>query len=144
VTRYLLDTNIVSEALKPHPSAVIADWLRAQDDADLFIATLTIAETWRGVLTTPIGRRRRELELWFAGPLGPQALFRDRILSFDEHAAIEWGRIIAEGRAVGRPRSLIDMIIAATAAANDCIVVTANERHFRGVVDIVNLSCPGS
>jgi predicted nucleic acid-binding protein len=140
VTRYLLDTNVVSEALKPHSSAVIADWLQGQDDADLFIATLTVAEIWRGVLTTPTGQRRRELELWFAGPLGPQALFRDRVLSFDERAAIEWGRIIAEGRVVGRPRSPIDMIIAATAAANSCVVVTANERHFRDVVEFLNPS----
>jgi toxin FitB len=138
VTRYLLDTNIVSEALKPRPSVVIADWLQGQDDTDLFIATLTVAETWRGVLTTPSGRRRRELEVWFNGPLGPQALFRDRVMSFDERAAIEWGRIIAEGRALGRPRSPIDMIIAATAAANSCVVVTANERHFQGVVEFFN------
>jgi toxin FitB len=138
VTRYLLDTNIVSEALKPRPSAAIVEWLQGQDDTHLFIATLTVAETWRGVLTTPTGRRRRELERWFTGPLGPQALFRDRILSFDERAAIEWGRIIADGRAIGRPRSPIDMIIAATAAANGCVVVTVNERHFRDVVEFLN------
>ena len=138
MTRYLLDTNIVSDALKPRPSAAIAEWLQGQDDTDLFIATLTVAETWRGVLTTPTGRRRRELERWFTGPLGPQALFRDRVLSFDERAAIEWGRIIAAGRAIGRPRSPIDMIIAATAAANGCVVVTVNERHFRDVVDFLN------
>ena len=138
MTRYLLDTNIVSEALKPRPSAVIADWLQGEDDADLYIATLSVAEIWRGVLTTPTGRRRRELELWFAGPLGPQWLFRDRVLSFDERAAIEWGKIIAEVRAMGRPRSPLDMIIAATAAANGCVVVTDNERHFRGVVEIFN------
>jgi toxin FitB len=138
VTRYLLDTNIVGEALKPRPSAGIAEWLQNRDDTDLFIATLTVAEIWRGVLTMPIGRRRRELELWFAGPQGPQALFRGRVLSFDEGAAIEWGRVIAEGRAAGRPRSPLDMLIAATAAANRCSVVTANERHFRDVVEFIN------
>ena len=138
MTRYLLDTNIVSEALKPRPSAVIEEWLKGRDDADLFIATLTVAEIWRGVLTAPTGRRRRELEVWFAGPLGPQALFRDRVLSFDGRAAIEWGRIIAESRAVGRPRSPLDMIIAATATANDCVVVTINERHFEGAVQFLN------
>jgi predicted nucleic acid-binding protein len=138
VTRYLLDTNIVSEALKPRPSPAIVEWLQDQDDTHLFIATLTVAETWRGVLTTPSGRRRRELERWFTGPLGPQALFRDRVLSFDERAAIEWGRIIAEGRSIGRPRSPIDMIIAATAAANGCVVVTVNERHFEGAVEFLN------
>jgi hypothetical protein len=138
VTRYLLDTNILSEALKPRPSAAVAEWLQDREDTDLFIAILTVAEIWRGVLTTPIGRRRRELEVWFAGPEGPQALFRDRVLSFDERAAIEWGRLIAEGRAAGRPRSPLDMLIAATAAANRCTVVTANERHFRDVVDCIN------
>ena len=102
MTRYLLDTNIISEALKPRPSESIAEWLQARD-GDLFIATLTIAELWRGVLTTPAGRRRRELEAWFVGPQGPQGLFRGRILSFDERAAIEWGRIIAEaGPSAGR------------------------------------------
>ncbi len=138
MTRYLLDTNIVSEALKPRPSAAVVEWFQNQDDTDLFIAILTVAEIWRGVLTTPIGRRRRELEVWFAGPEGPQALFRDRVLSFDERAAIEWGRLIAEGRAAGRPRSPLDMLIAATAAANRCTVVTANERHFRDVVEFIN------
>jgi predicted nucleic acid-binding protein len=138
VTRYLLDTNIVGEALKPHPSPAIVEWLQGQDDTHLFIATLTVAETWRGVLTTSSGRRRRELERWFTGPLGPQALFRDRVLSFDERAAIEWGRIIAEGRSIGHPRSPIDMIIAATAAANGCVVVTVNERHFEGAVEFLN------
>jgi predicted nucleic acid-binding protein len=138
VTRYLLDTNIVSEALKPQPAASLAKWLESQNDLNLFIATLTIAEIWRGILTTPTARRRRQLETWFAGPLGPRAAFRDRILSFDERSAIEWGRIIAEGRLIGRPRSPIDMIIAATAAANDCVVVTGNDRHFQGVVDFLN------
>jgi predicted nucleic acid-binding protein len=138
VTRYLLDTNIISEALKPRPAASIAEWLQQQDDTDLFIATLTLAEIWRGVLGTPAGRRRHELETWFSGPQGPQALFRGRVLPFDEGAALEWGRLIAEGRAAGQPRSPLDMLIAATAAANRCTVVTVNERHFRDVVAFIN------
>jgi toxin FitB len=144
VTRYLLDTNIVSEALKPRPSAAITEWLQNQNDTDLFIATLTVAEIWRGVLTTPDGRKRTALESWFAGPQGPQALFRDRILSFDQRAAIEWGRIIAEGRNAGRPRSPLDAVIAATAAANQCTVVTANERHFHDVAEFINPMRPVS
>jgi len=90
------------------------------------------------VQTTAGGQRRRGLEIWFTGSQGPQALFRDRILSFDERAAIEWGRIMAEGRIAGHPRSPFDMLIAATAVANDCVVVTANERHFQDVVEFVN------
>lgn len=144
MTRFLLDTNIISEALKPRPSAALAGWLQRQDDADLFIATLTLAEIWRGVLGTPAGRRRNELKTWFAGPQGPQALFRGRVLSFDAVAAIEWGRLIAEGQAAGQPRSPLDMLIAATAAAHRCTVVTANERHFRDAVAFLNPLRAGS
>lgn len=144
MTRYLLDTDIIGEALRPRPSAAIAAWLQDQDDTDLFIAALTLAEIWRGVLGAPAGQRRRALATWFAGPQGPQALFRDRVLPFDEVAALEWGRLIAEGRAAGQPRSPLDMLIAATAAANRCTIVTANERHFRGVVTFINpMHSPG-
>src|SRR5262249_28958766 len=92
-------------------------------------------EVWRGVLELPYGRRRDALQPWFAGPEGPQVLFRSRIFSFDEGVALEWARLIAEGRMLGRPRSPLDMIIAATALAHDC---TANERHFDGVVEFLN------
>ncbi len=138
MTRYLLDTNIVSEASKAQPSAAVADWVQEQADNDLFISTLTIAEIWRGVLEMASGRSRRDLEAWFASAEGPSALFANRVLSFDEFAAMEWARIMAEGTAAGRPRSPIDMVIAAIASANGCILVTANERHFRGVVELLN------
>ena len=69
-------------------------------------------------------------------------MFRERILAFDEIAALEWGRIVAEGRRAGRPRSPLDMIIAATAIAHRCVVVTANQRHFEGVVEIFNPLSP--
>src|ERR1700688_3712675 len=107
-------------------------------DEDVFISSLTIAEVRRGVLEKPAGRKRRELESWFSGPEGPQALFAGRVLPFDETAALIWARLMAEGTATGRPRSALDMIIAAVAEANDCIVVTDNERHFAGV-KVVNL-----
>ena len=136
--RYLLDTSIVSESTKPQPAIAVANWLGERDAADLFIATLTIAEIWRGILNLPRGRRRAALEDWFAGAEGPQFLFLGRILAFDQAAAFEWARLMAAGRQVGRARSPLDMIIAATAAANDCIVVTANERHFVDAVEIIN------
>jgi len=138
VTRYLLDTNIISEAVKPQPSPLIAEWVQGQAGADLFIATLTIAEIRRGILEIVAGRRRRQLERWFSGPDGPQRLFEGRILPFDLRAAMEWAQLMAEGTAVGRPRSAVDMIIASVAAANDCVVVTANERHFQGAIDFIN------
>jgi len=92
VTRYLLDTNILSNATKPAPSTALAAWLAEQDDDDLFISTLAVAEIWRGILLLKDGRKRRELENWFSGREGPQKAFIRRVLPFDETAALIWGR----------------------------------------------------
>lgn len=81
--RYLLDTNIISNLLKPQPSAGLMTWMAEQIDEDLFIASLTIAEIRRGVLEKRAGKHRDSLEAWFAGPEGPQALFAGRVLRFD-------------------------------------------------------------
>lgn len=135
--RYLLDTNIISNFTKSAPSASLIAWMADQADDDLFIASLTLAEIRRGVLEKPAGRRRNELDEWFSGPQGPQALFAGRILAFDDKAGLLWAELMAEGKAKGRPRSGLDTIIAAIAAANDCIVVTDNERDFAGV-EIIN------
>ena len=132
--RYLLDTNIISNITKKEPSPSLLAWMAEQADGDLFIASLTVAEINRGILEKPQGARRRQLESWFAGPEGPQSLFAGRVLPFDEKAALIWAELMAEGKMNGRPRSALDTIIAAVAEANDCIVVTDNERDFPGII----------
>lgn len=131
--RYLLDTNIISNIVKPAPSESLVAWMAEQADQDLYIASLTVAEIRRGVLEKPAGKRREELEAWFSGPEGPQMLFAGRILPFDEKAGLVWARLMADGKAAGRPRSALDTIIAAVAEANACVVVTDNERDFAGI-----------
>jgi predicted nucleic acid-binding protein len=133
VTRYLLDTNIISNVTKPAPSEPLIAWMSEQADENLFIASLTVAEIWFGVLEKPAGKKRRQLESWFVGPEGPRALFAGRILPFDEKASLIWARLMAEGTKAGRPRSALDMILAAIAEANNCIVVTDNEKDFKGL-----------
>lgn len=135
--RYLLDANIIGNFTKPAPSESLIAWMAEQSDEDLFIASLTLAEIRRGVLEKPAGKRRDRLDAWFRGPQGPQALFAGRILAFDEKAGLAWAELMAEGKASGRPRSGLDTIIAAIAAANDCVVVTDNERDFAGI-EIIN------
>ena len=137
MTRYLLDTNIISNVTKPTPSQSLVEWMGEQADEDLFIASLTVAEIWRGILEKPAGRKRHQLESWFVGPEGPQALFAGRVLPFDERAGLTWAQLMANGTATGRPRSALDMIVAAIADANECVVVTDNERDFAGL-EIVN------
>jgi predicted nucleic acid-binding protein len=127
VTRYLLDTNIISNVAKPKPSESLVAWMAEQADEDLFIASLTVAEIRRGVLEKPPGKKRDELEAWFSGPEGPQAMFAGRVLPFDEKAGLAWARLMADRRVKGRPRDGLDMILAAIAEANDCITVTDND-----------------
>ena len=135
--RYLLDTNIISNVTKPAPSEALVAWMADQIDQDLYISALTVAEICRGVLEKPKGKRRNELEAWFAGPEGPQALFAGRVLPFDEKAGLAWAKLMADSKARGRPRSALDTIIAAIAEANDCVVVTDNEKDFEGV-EVIN------
>ena len=137
MSRRLLDTDIIGSVTKPVPSEALVAWMAEQSDEDLFISSLTVAEIRRGILEKPPGKKRRELERWFSGPEGPPALFAGRVLPFDEKAGLVWARLMAGGTAKGRPRSPLDMIIAAVAEANDCVVVTEDERDFAGL-KIVN------
>ncbi|WP_031364049.1 type II toxin-antitoxin system VapC family toxin [Caballeronia sordidicola] len=131
--RYLLDTNIISKVTKPAPSKSLLTWMARQNDDDLFIASLTVAEIRRGLLEKPAGKRRDQLDAWFFGPEGPQSLFAGRVLSFDESASLIWARLMADAKGIGQPRSALDTIIAAVAEANQCVVVTDNERDFPGI-----------
>lgn len=143
MTRYILDTNIISNVVKPQPSVSLLAWWAEQRDDDLFIASLTVAEIRRGILEKPRGKKRDALDTWFAGPEGPQALFAGRVLSFDDKAGLIWARLMADGKAAGRPRSGLDMIVAAVAGANDCVVVTDNEKDFADIQFINPLREPG-
>lgn len=142
MSRYLLDTNIISNPIKPEPSPSLIAWLEEQADEDLCTSSLNLAEIWDGILELPSGKKRRELESWFSSVRGPREFFRGRVLAFDEASALIWGRIMSEGVKAGRPRDPIDMIVAATAEANDCIVVTDNEKHFAGL-KFINPMRPG-
>ena len=133
MTHYLLDTNIISNIVKPHPSEALLTWWTKQRDQDLFVTSLTVAEIRRGILEKPRGKKRDALDTWFSGPEGPQALFAGRVLPFDEKAGLLWARLMADSKTTGRPRSGLDMIIAAIAGANDCVVVTDNEKDFIGI-----------
>ncbi|CAH2809097.1 MAG: plasmid stabilization protein [Candidatus Burkholderia crenata] len=116
--RYLLDNNIISNVTKPTPSESLLMWMAQQNDEDLFIASLTVAEIRRGVLEKPTSKRRDQLDSWFFGPDDPQSLFAGRVLSFDENASLIWARLMADAKSKGQPRSALDTIIAAVAEAN--------------------------
>ena len=135
----LLDTNIISNVVTPKPSESLLAWMAQQRDENLFISALTVAEIRRGILEKTARQEAgcaRRLVLRLGRAAG--VVCRIRILAFDDRAALIWARLMAEGKAAGRPRGGLDMIVAAVAGANGCVVVTDNERNFAGL-EILNL-----
>lgn len=127
--RYLLDTNVLSEACKPRPDHGVAAWLRAQPPATLAISALSLGEIRKGVELLAAGARRMELEEWLATELPSQ--FRNRLLPVGPEVAGEWGRLAAEGRKCGRELPVVDGLLLATAVVHGLTLVTRNERDCR-------------
>ena len=124
----VLDTNVVSELLRPAPSRQVEAWLSAQDGAQVYFTAVGEAELRHGVAVLPEGRRRTALTKAIEDILGED--FRGRILPFDSAAAKAYAAIAAERRAAGRPISQFDCQIAAIARANAAAVATRNTSDF--------------
>lgn len=124
--RFLLDTNVLSEAARPSADPGLSEWLEAQSALDLSISVLTLGEIRKGILLLPEGRKRERLHRWLRADLTRQ--FTDRVLPVDQGVALAWGRLAAEGRASGRRLPAIDGLLLATAARHDLTFVTRNTR----------------
>jgi predicted nucleic acid-binding protein len=131
VARYLLDTNVVSEPMRPHPASAVLRWFEARDPLDLFLSSITLGELVAGVRRLGPSARRRSLERWLDEVLTPQ--FRGRILAFDVDAAWRWGALVSDFQSAGRPRPAIDLQIAAIAAHHGLVIVTRNMTDFAGL-----------
>ena len=123
----LLDTNVISEAMKPAPERAVRDWLDAQTAETLFLSSVTIAELSFGIAALPKGRRKDNLTAALAGLL---ALFAARILPFDTAAAQRYGELAAKARIAGRGFPTPDGYIAAIAATQGFIVATRDSSAF--------------
>jgi len=126
----VLDTNVVSEPLKPAPDPVVLDWLNAQEPQTLYTTTVNLAELFAGVEALPAGRRKDAL----AQALSSQvlALFDGRILSFDTKAADALATTNASAQAQGNTMAFADCAIAAIARVNGFALATCNMRDFKG------------
>ena len=126
----VLDTNVVSELLRPAPATQVEAWLSAQDGAKVYFTSVGEAELRHGVATLPAGQRRTALTKAIEGILEED--FRDRILPFDRDAAGAYAVIAAARRAAGRPISQFDCQIAAIARAHGASVATRNTADYEG------------
>ena len=123
----LLDTNVVSEAMKPEPAPAVRTWLDAQAAETLYLSSVTIAELLFGIGALPKGRRRDRLNAAIDGVL---ELFADRILPFDIKAARRYAELAVSARAAGKGFPTPDGYIAAIAAAHDFAVASRDTSAF--------------
>lgn len=127
---FLLDTNLLSELLRPRPDAGVVAWTREQSPLDLYVSALSFGEIRKGVDLRAPDSRRDEIDSWLSDSLPAQ--FRGRVVPVDEAVALEWGRIAAEGQKQGRVLPVIDGLLLATAAVHGMTLVTRNERDCAG------------
>ena len=123
---FLLDTNVVSELVRPRPDPRVADWLDGTDEDLLFLSVLTLGEIRKGITTLTDPARKTRLEAWLSGNL--LARFEGRILPIDQAIADRWGQITGTLAAEGSPLPVIDGLLAATALHHNLTVVTRNTR----------------
>ena len=125
---FLLDTNVVSETVKPRPEKKVLDWIEARNPTDLFLAAQTVGELVQGARKVKEQLRRERFERWIEQDLARQ--FDGRILPFDGRAAAIWGRLMGDGERAGLRPSAADAHIAAIAIQHELILVTRNEKDF--------------
>jgi toxin FitB len=135
----VLDTNVVSELMKPEPSPAVVEWMSDQIPDLLFTTAITVAEILYGVDLLPKGKRRDQLfheaEATFATD------FADRVLLFDERAARMFGTIAVARRVQGRPIGVLDAQIAAIVRVHGATLATRNTNDFEGCgVRLINPS----
>lgn len=126
---FLLDTNVISETVKPRPDKTVLNWIESQIPRDLFLAAQTIGELVRGARKVRERARRERFERWIEQDLTRQ--FDGRILPFDASTAAIWGRLMGDGDRTGRRPSAADAQIAAAALQHDLTLVTRNVKDFR-------------
>ena len=119
---FLLDTNIISELVKPKPEANVTEWVENTDESLLYLSVLTLGEIRRGIAALPQSRRRATLEAWLDKDL--RARFEGRILIIDQEVADRWGLLTAAARNNGIVLPVIDGFLAATALEHNLTFVT--------------------
>ncbi len=133
----LLDTNVVSELMRPKPAQEVLQWIAAQPLEQLYIASLTVAEIRRGLALLPEGARRQTLEAAFDHFL--EQGFGRRVLPFSQSTAAVYAPIYAQRTHAGLGIGELDLLLAAIAAENSARIATRNVSDFEQTgVKVVN------
>jgi predicted nucleic acid-binding protein len=125
----LLDTNVISEMMRPRPDSRVAAWMQSLPRKEFWISSIVVAELLSGIDLMPSGRRQMGLREAFEAMLTED--FHGQILSFDLAAARYYGQILSTRQRIGRPINEMDAQIAATARVHGATVATRNLKNFR-------------
>jgi toxin FitB len=125
---FLLDTNVISETMKPRPNPGLLGWLAEADEDRTFLSVITLMELRYGLERMAAGRKRKRLEEWLDHDLPLR--FESRILAIDARVADASGRLVARSESLGRPIDTRDALIAATAEIHGLTLVTRNVSDF--------------
>jgi predicted nucleic acid-binding protein len=128
---FLLDTNVISEWVKPRPDPQVIAWLAETDEDRIFLSVISFAEIRMGVELLPAGQRRDRLAGWLADELPVR--FEGRILPVDRTIAEAWGVVTIRARKAGVTVGSIDAFFAATSIARRLTLVTRNIEHFQAL-----------
>lgn len=132
----LLNTCVVSEAIRVSPSPAVLAWLERLPEQQVYLPSVVLGELHKGVERLDEGTKRNALRLWFEQLC---ERFRERTLSFDEQTAVRWGSLTAELERSGRPLPVIDSMLAATALRYSALLATRNTSDYVGTgVEIVD------
>jgi predicted nucleic acid-binding protein len=137
VTRFLIDTNVLSEFNRRDPEPKVIRWLEAAENESLHTSVLTLGEIRMGIELLPASKKRTRLETWFQNEL--QDWFEGRILPIDEPVANRWGLLSAQAQSRGRSLPTIDSLLAATALHHSLTMVSRNVDDFLVAgLDVIN------
>lgn len=125
--KYLLDTCIISELIKPTPNRKVVDWLNELPSEELFLCAITIGEIKKGLIKLPDSSKKERLTLWLNTLLKE---YKERILSIDLIVCENWGVLQGNAEKAGTPMSSIDSLLAATAYTHNLTLATRNESDF--------------
>lgn len=132
----VLDTNVVSEAMKPEPHPSVRSWLNNQAAETLYLSSVTLVELLFGIAALPMGKRKEMLSRALEGLMG---LFKDRILPFDIDAAQRYATLAVTAKNSGRGFPTPDGYIAAIAASRGFLVVSRDTAPYEAAgVSIIN------
>jgi predicted nucleic acid-binding protein len=130
---FLLDTNVVSEWMKPRPNPGVISWLADVDEDRVFLSVITLTELRYGIERMPPGQRRKRLDEWLQEELPLR--FEGRILTIDRAVADACGKVAASSEARGRRMEAMDAFLAATALVHRLTLVTRNTPDFQPAVE---------